>query len=437
MQRLSWLLAFWLSSSTVFAALPPLQGTAVYQRLGTDMFRASVYSDHSDWSAWAQPQSQLALEMRIVSDSMSSRRFYRIWNEALAINLDDSKLRAAAEPVGRFLRCVRGTLKPGDKVLISNVDGHSRVSINDVEVLNWPDGALVPLLAHAWVGRFPYSPAFQQQLLGFESEQRAEAVAVVEAIQPQAGRQQVIEGWVTPVAPVPPAVVALAVLPKQSEKATANAIPKTMPKAVVNKAVVEQKSTVPVQVARAPSKEKDVPSQSEPVEQKQPSSEVAAEVTEEQPTMTSESHLKLAVEASGEDSLSQQAAAEVALPDQGQTEQEVVAVAPPAVAAVDWAALQMAEVGYYRQLISQATQAVRYPRRALKRGQEGEVRVLIRLSRDGQIVDLETSSSSRIETLDRAARKAVEDAAPYPAVPELLDDDMLEFELPFRFALTN
>ncbi|ASP40188.1 hypothetical protein CHH28_16560 [Bacterioplanes sanyensis] len=457
MQRQFWLLIIgvvWCSAA--MATLPPLQGSAVYQRLGTDMFRATVYSDQADWQSWTQPQTQLALEMRIVTDYMSARRFYRVWNEALAINLDDKRLMASAEPIGRFLRSVGGSLQPGDRLLVSNLDGVSRITVNDIQVLEWADPALVPLLANAWVGRFPYSPSFKEQLTGLDPADRHEAMVAVESIQPQVGRDAVIQGWLQPVAATA-AVSAAAV----SKPAASTSAPKTKPKAPVNKPTAPAKKVVaktePTPAAKAAAKSPASKPASEPVvadaatvAAQEPSTEKAA--LEGLDAAVNEAAEQLAEAAAAEQAgderqnLSPEAVAdssEQPAASAGEQADEVVQVAtvsaPPApsTSSVDWAVMQMVEIEYYRTLISMATRAVRYPKRALMRGQEGEVRVLVKLAPSGSVLSLETAVSSNVEVLDRAARKAVEDAAPYPPAPRLLSDDMLEFELPFRFALTN
>lgn len=452
MQQLRWCGLLAMFYACMVSALPPIQGTAVYQRLNTDMFRATVYSEAPEWRTWMEPNARLVLEMRVVSDSMSARRFYRIWNEALAINLNDEQLRRSAEPIGRFLRCVKGTLQPGDVMQISNLEGRSRVTINNVEVLDWPQPELVPLLANAWAGSVPYSPAFQQQL--FSLDDQASALAAVEAIQPAPGREQVIREWMTPEPKPEPQPVAIAQAqpqlkpkPKPQPKPQAKAQPQASKPAASKPQPEPQPSAKaqPQTAKKSPLETAKVASQTQP-ETEVTTTPVAAAApviaTASAPQTTA---VEPAADPAGTGAGSSEAGADGQnlSPQAAEAEDSAATVAEASAEPVisepeiDWAALQMAEIEYYRTLIAQATRAVRYPKRALKRGYEGEVRVLVKLNANGEVKEVTTSSSSRVSVLDRAAEEAVAAAAPYPPAPELLDENMLEFELPFRFALTQ
>ncbi|GGY33665.1 hypothetical protein GCM10011297_03330 [Bacterioplanes sanyensis] len=448
MQQLRWCGLLTMFYACMVSALPPIQGTAVYQRLNTDMFRATVYSEAPEWRTWMEPNARLVLEMRVVSDSMSARRFYRIWNEALAINLNDEQLRRSAEPIGRFLRCVKGTLQPGDVMQISNLEGRSQVTINDVEVLDWPQPELVPLLANAWAGSVPYSPAFQRQL--FSLDDRASALAAVEAIQPAPGRKQVIREWMTPEPKPSPEPVALAQAQPQ---------PKPQPKPQPSLQAQAQTEAKPASNQPQAEPQRDAKVQSQTPKQSQPETANVASQSEPKdggstapaaaPVLATVASPETAAVESATESIGKSAGRPEADADGQNLSPQAVAAEDSATIAtdaaepvvsepeIDWAALQMAEIEYYRTLIAQATKAVRYPKRALMRGYEGEVRVLVKLDASGEVKEVTTSSSSRVSVLDRAAEEAVVAAAPYPPAPQLLDENMLEFELPFRFALTD
>jgi len=49
----------------------------------------------------------------------------------------------------------------------------------------------------------------------------------------------------------------------------------------------------------------------------------------------------------------------------------------------------------------------------------------------------DTSESSALRLLDRAALRAAKKAAPYPPVPDLLQGESFEFDIPFRFVLAH
>ena len=69
-----------------------------------------------------------------------------------------------------------------------------------------------------------------------------------------------------------------------------------------------------------------------------------------------------------------------------------------------------------REIRRRIQAALRYPPMARERDVSGTPWVRFELGHDGQPLDIEISRSSGSRTLDRAARAAVEDAAPLPWV---------------------
>ncbi|MBU2038334.1 MAG: energy transducer TonB [Gammaproteobacteria bacterium] len=88
-------------------------------------------------------------------------------------------------------------------------------------------------------------------------------------------------------------------------------------------------------------------------------------------------------------------------------------------------------------LLRQANSQVQYPDQALRKRLEGTVRVSLQLNREGELLLADTSESSAVSLLDRAALRAAKKAAPYPPVPELLQGENFEFDIPFRFVLAR
>lgn len=78
-----------------------------------------------------------------------------------------------------------------------------------------------------------------------------------------------------------------------------------------------------------------------------------------------------------------------------------------------------------------------YPGRAIDRNQEGTVQVKVRLNKDGNLIEASLSEESEYSLLNRAALKAVEEAAPFPAAPEKLAEEEVELEIPIRFQIPD
>jgi protein TonB len=57
------------------------------------------------------------------------------------------------------------------------------------------------------------------------------------------------------------------------------------------------------------------------------------------------------------------------------------------------------------------------------------------MDREGQVLSFELTSSSGHDTLDGEVREMIKRAQPLPALPEEMNRDRIELEVPVRFAL--
>jgi len=81
-----------------------------------------------------------------------------------------------------------------------------------------------------------------------------------------------------------------------------------------------------------------------------------------------------------------------------------------------------------RRLRERIESRIVYPEDAIRRGQEGEVLLRIRVGEGGVPQEIRVARSSGARTLDEAARNGVVRAAPLPSLPGW-------FEVPIRFSL--
>lgn len=93
------------------------------------------------------------------------------------------------------------------------------------------------------------------------------------------------------------------------------------------------------------------------------------------------------------------------------------------------------EMAYADALAAAIEKHKRYPLRARKKGQEGEVKVLFTVLEDGTISQVQIGQSSLSSILDRAASKAVESLGRFQPIPEQLGRKRWEFQVPVRFAM--
>lgn len=365
------------------AAALPLQGAGIYQRLQNDVYLARVYHASGEPQDWLQAAQPLRLEIQLLAEDWSQRRFYRLWNEGLAINLSEQQLQQHLTDISRFSRAPRGELLQGDVLVISNETGNTRVSLDQQPLLTLDNPDFVRLLLATWIGKFPQSPGLRNDLLAADVSQREQLLARYPQPIVNPGRQQQIRDWFQP-----PAVA-------QS----------TVAAPVIARSVVAEPE----------------PAVTKPV------------VAEPEPVAALTSSVNKTQQARQADKIRQQQQRQARL----QAEAERLQQQQAEQEALEARRIQ-AQARYYRQLLRQANSQVQYPQRAMRRRQQGTVRVSLALTPSGELVSSVVSESSDIQLLDRAALAAAQRAQPYPALPDILAaDGPLEFDIPFKFVLVN
>jgi len=94
-----------------------------------------------------------------------------------------------------------------------------------------------------------------------------------------------------------------------------------------------------------------------------------------------------------------------------------------------------AQQEYYVQLSNQILKYQALPRQAFQRRLEGDVRVLIKIHRDGKLKSLELAHDSKHKLLNQQALDAVAEAAPFPPVPASLSGEEFAFSVPMNYRL--
>ncbi len=377
-----------------------LQGASVYQRLDNDVYLASIHSSSSDSADWLDSTNPLRLEMRILAMELSPRRFYRLWNEGLAINLTQRQMNEQVDELTRFMYLLKDDLVEGDHVVISNETGQTRVSINGVELLVVEKPEMVASLLTAWIGRYPRSQRFKDRLVSMSGSDRSSMETQMAAMTVDNSRVTVIEEWVT----------------KKKEKDNKIAVAE-------HEDAGELASGAAAGSAVVNSVSLGTDSSALPAA---PSSELVEEVTETDTLLESVEAGPSAAE------LEAQRLAEEA--EKRQLAEEIERERQEQMRRVEQ---QLVEAGYYRNILKLANGKVKYPRSALKRKLQGVTRVSIVLARDGRVMSSIISETSEHLALDKAAENAAMVAAPYPAIPEIMEGDEFEFDIPFRFVMRS
>jgi len=91
--------------------------------------------------------------------------------------------------------------------------------------------------------------------------------------------------------------------------------------------------------------------------------------------------------------------------------------------------------GYTTKVREMIARAKVYPSMARDKGQQGKINLSFKLGKNGGVLKLLVEHSSGHAMLDEAARDAVENAGPFPPIPEKLNKQYVLLKLPVSFIL--
>jgi len=114
-----------------------------------------------------------------------------------------------------------------------------------------------------------------------------------------------------------------------------------------------------------------------------------------------------------------------------QTAASAYTEAPVDKPALDQVALEDERESYLLQMLAHIDSHKFYPRKARRRGMEGEIKVGFYLLKDGSISDLQVTGGSRV--LRKAAKQAVQRALSLPLPPESMRlQEQIRFGMVYR-----
>ncbi len=392
---LVWLLC--ILASSVRAEMP-LNGVAIYSRFGQEQFLAGLYVQKPTTREGDLFQSgaPAVMELRIEDDRIFPRRFQRMWVEGIAINARDQELELFAPLMADFSNMLNIQLRRGDIFRIERTAGETvRIQLNDTTLGELADPLFFDLLLRTWIGPVPLSSEFKGALLkagsiGTEPLKRFLTLA------PTAERKAQVASALSERRAE---IARAATMPAKSAAGTVASVPPAAPQPIETPGTDAATSHVPAPQdddtaePTAPAPLPDASASSDPPDQ--PPTTAADNVT------------------APEDSVLLSADTEVTVS----------------------AASILMEQRYVSSLIRRTQSFAKYPRVALKRKQEGTVRVTVTLSPAGKVLDIEYEEKSRYNALNDAAYEAIMDADPFPSMPPELAESQFQFSVPIVFRL--
>lgn len=395
--------------SALATADPLLNGVATHTELSQEQFIAGLYTStlSTERNDILLREEDKRMQVRVTADSITPRRFRRMWIEGMAINSSSSELEKHSENMAAFSNMLRVRLAAGDIFTVDRTASEVSVIINGTTLGTINDPTFFDLLLRTWIGPVPLSSNFRDSLLK-AGETDPDTLARFDATRPTDERIAAIENAIQN-RPAPATEPQVAQVDTSSEGASPS---------VARPAISAPGTTAAV--VRPPDLSLAQPQQ-ERSQQSSQQQENAGTPTAPTPRPT---------------------ATPTARPTQ-------VAVAPkPAPSAVrDSSVLDeeddeeftasslLQQQLYIAELKRWSNKFTEYPRRALDRNQQGTVRVSVTIDRQGNVKNAEVVEETRYSLLNRGAVDIVEKASPYPAIPDDIAGENFTFSFPIIFQI--
>jgi periplasmic protein TonB len=393
-------------------AAPLLNGLALEQEFNKDRYIAGVYSERLSDNAGSLLDNNMPrrLEVRVVADRLSARRFRNQWMEGIAINNPGDTLANQAQNMVTFANLFKGHLIAGDQLRLDYAadTGTTSVSLNEIMLGMIEDRDFFNTLLRAWIGSVPPSTDFRDNLLA-AGKVSPGLLASYESLKPSGDRVAQIAKMTDPQeaaeeqpaasesAPAEPVKVAAASKPAAStEDTSTSGISKPKPdlKADIPAPTLAALGSTSVAAISAAAKPPAAQTQAAKPKPLKPTTTRPAEPLD-------------------------------ALEDEEEEEAPLTAD------------MILARQIYHSMLLRHTFKHIRYPKRAQERGQEGSVRLNVTIDTKGNVKNVSALQESRFSSLNREAIEAVERAAPYPATPSQLSIKEYKFSVPITFRLPD
>jgi TonB family protein len=366
-----------------------LYGLGLYQDLSADVYLGAVYVRPEAPEIKAGRSRKM--EMRILSDSISGRKFSRLWLDAITLSSSREQRTQQAEQIQKFGEIYKDNLVKGDHIGFDYLEGDDKTVflLNDVVLDEVKGEALYNILLNCWIGSTPLSEQFK------------------------AGIMKQLD----------------ATLASQYKTTYAGLVFSKARYDEINKNSGFQKKQQEKQAAQ----EREKQAEQEREQQEALAKEQKASAQPPQPVDNTVAKTTLDAELIRKE-------AEKIVREKEEVERLVreKAEAERLVLEKEKMAAEQEELRkeYFAQLSKWINQHAIYPERAEQKKLEGKVRLRITSDRLGKIVNVTVQSSSGIEELDEAVVKMVKaKAEPLPKMPEKLVGDTFDFTMPLSFSM--
>ena len=443
-----------------------LNGQGIHSEFQLNYYLAKLFttSPKADPEMLRSEAGDQRMEMIILVDEWSTRRFTQHWNQAVLINNSAETRDKFSKELAAFNAMLKGPLLKGDTIKVFKRAGRGmHVTLNGVRLLDFSNDDVFSLLLNTWIGARPPSSDFKASILG---EQTIDQSVLTEAstLSPSAERKKKIHAWLDngsskkfrdkkddkaenieqPIANTPVEEAAIAAASKKNTSATKQAVAKSTVTKVVE-AATTTKPQPPATTVSSPEMTKSSAGNAVPQSETEVSDYPEALAKQDQG----------AIEESSAKRGTSDAVSITSANDENQdttltTSSEDTANSPtPATSSdIDEAVTSTPEetatkqenklLDVYRSnILAMTYQNLIYPASAIDSGHEGKIVLEIVLSRKGKVKKVGFSQKSKHNSLNKAVEKAISDASPYPRPPKKLKGKEIKLVLPITFSLSG
>jgi protein TonB len=377
-----------------------LNGLASYSELRKEYFIAALYLEtfSQDSGSIMNYSGMKRMEMRIVIDEWSPRRFAQHWNQAILINNEEETQKKHSDQILAFIDIPQDTLIRGDRLTIDlHPTAGTTVYLNGNKVFSTPNIEFFDVLLNTWIGSRPPSSDFKLDILTLPTDSAGtELLTRYQALAPSDARTKQVAAWFKP---------AKSSSKKQTAAIAGGAVAATAKVASSSSSTAGSTTAVTAKASSSPGKLKTQTTKN------------PAPVNTTTKIDTPKPELNVAVEKPKLAAAPKPAAAPVVVVSEKETEQASL-------------------LKTYRSNVLKLTYLnTQYPKRSMDLKQQGMVVLKIRINRQGKLLSMEEEKSTEHSSLNKAARKAVKKSIPYPDVPKSLEGKDFSFTLPFNFKL--
>lgn len=136
-----------------------LIGASIYTDLGVDYYVAVLYRNSST--------SEEEMLIKVHVNRWSTRRWRSLWQNNIAINNEVSDSEEINQAIINFIYLPESSFKKGDEISIKLLASNKTViSVNNISMITTDGDQLFNMLKNTWLGKFPPSRIFKENLQG-------------------------------------------------------------------------------------------------------------------------------------------------------------------------------------------------------------------------------------------------------------------------------